>query len=107
MFGSKTISKRFTVLERVIQVRRHFLNCKPLDICVLIDLQNEAQVDLPSPTHCTNGYFRLIVAFSEQVIASITYDSRSGISVVAFCTAKPTGGLSCLCTNDYSVGILA
>ena len=33
--------------------------------------------------------------FSEQVIASIIYDSRCGMSDVAFCTAPPTGGPSC------------
>ena len=33
---------------------------------------------------------------AEQVIASIIDDSRCGISDVAFCTAPPIGGLSCL-----------
>ena len=33
--------------------------------------------------------------FQKQVIASIVDNSRSGMSVVAFCTAPPIGGLSC------------
>ena len=32
---------------------------------------------------------------SEQVLASIIYDGRSGMSVAAFRTAAPIGGLSC------------
>ena len=32
--------------------------------------------------------------FSEKVIASIIYDGRFGLSVVAFRTAPPIGGLS-------------
>ena len=34
--------------------------------------------------------------FSEQVIARILYDSRCGMSDVAFCTAPPFGGPSCI-----------
>ena len=43
--------------------------------------------------------------FSEQVIPSIIYDLRCGISDVAFRTAPPFGGLSCsLLSNLSSVG---
>ena len=38
--------------------------------------------------------------FSEQVIASIIYDSRGGMSDVAFRTAPPIGEPSCL--NFYT-----
>ena len=34
------------------------------------------------------------MTLSEQVIVSIIYGSRSEISVVAFCTSPPIGGLS-------------
>ena len=37
--------------------------------------------------------------FSEQMIASIIDDSRCGIGDVAFHTAPPIGGLSCLFTG--------
>ena len=41
---------------------------------------------------CESGNAR---TFSQKVIASIVYDSRCGMSDVAFCTAPPLGGASC------------
>ena len=41
--------------------------------------------------------------FSEQVIC-VSYDSRCGMSAVAFCTAPPFGGPSCyshLIVSDF------
>ena len=91
---------------------------------MLLDPENVAYVGLPSSmrhangwhrfqrgrllgtvvipwSHC-DGWCRIVVAvngntrtFSEQVIASIIEDSRCGMSVVAFHTAPPIGGLSC------------
>ena len=78
--------------------------------------RNASQVDLPSSTHYANGYFRIIVEFklhmqvhtcthgraqtlSDQVIASIVYDGRSGMSVVAFRNAPPINDLSCFLTQ--------
>ena len=79
------ISKKVTVLERVIQVR-HFLLCR-------------AQVDLPSSTHYINGYFCIVVTFKLhmrgdawaciKVFGSIFDNSRSEISGIAFCSAPP------------------
>ena len=65
---------------------------------------------LYTSTHYINGRCRVVVAVnspmrvdarscmnvSEQVIASIIYDSRCGMNYVAFRTAPPIGGLSCL-----------
>ena len=39
-------------------------------------------------------------------MANIIYDSRSGISVVAFRTAPPVGGLSCSFSIGASLGFL-
>ena len=63
--------------------------------------------------HYTIDWFRIVVAvispmrvdaltFSEQVIASVKYDSGCGMSDVAFRTASPIGGSSChlLCSDN-------
>ena len=42
---------------------------------------------------------------NKQVIGSIIYSSRSGMSVVAFRTALPIGGLSCFVFSDTSSAI--
>ena len=98
------ISKRFTVLEQVIQVL-HLLLCNPLDSFASCP-RNGAQVELPSSTHYANGNLRIIIAFKSQknecangrihkrfrnksMIASIICDGRSVMSVVAFRTAPP------------------
>ena len=45
------------------------------------------------PRESMHGHAR---TFSEQLIASITHDSRCGMSDVAFRSAPPIGGLFCL-----------
>ena len=46
---------------------------------------------------CSARNFSTTVQYTlqEQTIASTTYQSRSGVSVPAFHTAPPIGGLSC------------
>ena len=120
LIAFQKMSKRFKVLKSVIHLP-HFLFCGPLDIFAPWP-RNVAQVGLPSSTHYTNGYFRFIVAFkshtqvrpyahwqtfSEQVIASILYDGRFEMKVVAFRNAPPNGGLSCYMTYlPFSVHML-
>ena len=59
------ISKRFKVLERVIQVL-HFLFCNPFDINAHWP-RNVVKMDLPLSAHDLNGYFRIIVAFMSHI----------------------------------------
>ena len=59
------ISKRFTVLEKVIQVR-HFLFVSSYTF-LLIDPESGAQVDLRPSTHYINGYFHVIFAFKSHI----------------------------------------
>ena len=54
----------------------------------------------PHPGESMHGHAR---TFSEQVIASIIDNSRCGISDVAFHTAPPIGGLSCLLCNTFDI----
>ena len=61
----QSISKWFTVLERLIQVL-HFLFGNPLDTFSSWP-QNGAQVDLLSSTHNINGYFRITVVFRSHM----------------------------------------
>ena len=70
------ISKRFTLLERLIQVR-HSPLYKPLDYS-LLGPENAVQVDLPSSTHYINCYFRIIVAFRSKACKNVfeTSDSK-------------------------------
>ena len=96
----KTISKRFTVLESVIQGL--YL---PLDIfCSLTPQMGLKWTFLPSSTHYVNGYFRDIgVPFKLHMQVkihghgragtSIAFDGRSAIRIIAFRTTPPIGGL--------------
>ena len=69
-----------------------------------------------SSVHYINGWCRIVVvvnsplrvdARSEQVIASIVDDSRCGMRDVAFRTALPIGGFSCLKLICQGVKIIA
>ena len=96
------ISKRFTVLDNVIQCvifsfvsRRHFFASWPRK------RGSNGPVVVALHRWLFSYYCRVSVAhthgrpwtFSEQVIASITCDNRSGMSIVAFRTAHQLAGV--------------
>ena len=98
-----------------IQVR-HFLICKPLDFFASFP-ENGAHVDMPLSTHYTNGRFRIALAFKSHLRvvawawinvfrASIIDESRSAMSVIAFHTAPPIGGLSCFYSFSHLLALL-
>ena len=104
--------KRFTVLETVVQVL-HFQFDKPLDIFDSWSRKwGSSGPAIVYALHCMNGYFHITVMSKlhkrvdawecinllEQVIARMIYDSRSGISVIAFHTAPPINRVSYLNT---------
>ena len=67
------ISKRFTVLERVIQVL-HFLLCKSLEVFVHRP-ENGAQMVQPSSMHYVKDWFR----FYRKLLKPVTFNSNDVI----------------------------
>ena len=98
------VLKRFTILVSVIQVLNFQLS-KPLGIFV----PWPRKLDPPNRPTVVCALFRICVTFKSHasskhvawacinmLASTIIEDSLSWISDVAFCTARPNGGLSCL-----------
>ena len=98
------ISERFKVLERLVEVL-YFLLYNPIDMFAPRS-RNVAQMDQmaifvllsrsSSTYECAHTHMGVHKPFRNKVAASIIYNGRSGMSVVAFRTAPQIGGLSCL-----------